>query len=78
MMFMIFLFVIKMVKISDCSCFLTFKLACEASVSVLFWSKGHAKNGASKRGGGGEERKEPKQTRESLRPKTIELSLNKM
>ena len=33
-------------------------LACEASVSVLFWSKGHAKNGASKRGGGGEERKE--------------------
>ena len=26
MMFMIFLFVIKMVKISDCSCFLTFKL----------------------------------------------------
>ena len=24
-------------------------LACEASVSVLFWSKGHAKNGASKR-----------------------------
>ena len=33
-------------------------LACEASVSVLFRSKGHAKNGASKRGGGGEERKE--------------------
>ena len=33
-------------------------IACEASVSVLFWSKGHAKNGASKRGGGGEERKE--------------------
>ena len=29
-------------------------LACEASVSVLFWSKGHAKNGASKRGGGGD------------------------
>ena len=25
-----------------------FTLACEASVSVLFWSKGHAKNGASK------------------------------
>ena len=34
------------------------RLACEASVSVLFRSKGHAKNGASKRGGGGEERKE--------------------
>ena len=34
------------------------RLACEASVSVLFRSKGRAKNGASKRGGGGEERKE--------------------
>ena len=33
-------------------------LACEASVSVLFRSKGRAKNGASKRGVGGEERKE--------------------
>ena len=33
-------------------------VACEASVSVLFRSKGHAKNRASKRGGGGEERKE--------------------
>ena len=33
-------------------------LACEASVSVLFRRKGHAKNGASKRGGGEEERKE--------------------
>ena len=33
-------------------------IACEASVSVLFRSKGRAKNGASKRGGGGEERKE--------------------
>ena len=33
-------------------------VACEASVSVLFRSKGHAKNGASKREGGGEERKE--------------------
>ena len=33
-------------------------LACEARVSVLFRSKGHAQNGASKRGGGGEERKE--------------------
>ena len=36
----------------------TGNVACEASVSVLFRSKGHAKNGASKRGGGGEERKE--------------------
>ena len=36
----------------------TLSVACEASVSVLFRSKGHAKNGASKRGGGGEERKE--------------------
>ena len=37
-------------------------LACVASVSVLFRSKGRAKNGASKRGGGGggggEEREE--------------------
>ena len=33
-------------------------LACEASVSVLFRSKGRAKNGASKRGGRGKERKE--------------------
>ena len=36
----------------------TFLIACEASVSVLFRSKGRAKNGASKRGGGGEERRE--------------------
>ena len=36
----------------------TVNIACEASVSVLFRSKGHVKNGASKRGGGGEERKE--------------------
>ena len=34
------------------------QLACEASVSVLFRSKGRAKNGASKQGVGGEERKE--------------------
>ena len=34
------------------------QLACVASVSVLFPSKDRAKNGASKRGGGGEERKE--------------------
>ena len=34
------------------------EVACEASVSVLFRRKGRAKNGASKRGGGGEERKE--------------------
>ena len=33
-------------------------LAYEANVSVLFRSKGRAKNGAGKRGGGGEERKE--------------------
>ena len=33
-------------------------IACVASVSVLFPSKDRAKNGASKRGGGGEERKE--------------------
>ena len=33
-------------------------LACVASVSVLFRSKGRTKNGASKRGRGGEERKE--------------------
>ena len=33
-------------------------VACVASVSVLFRSKGRAKNGASKRGRGGEERKE--------------------
>ena len=33
-------------------------IACEASVSVLFRSKRRAKNGASKRRGGGEERKE--------------------
>ena len=33
-------------------------IACVASVSVLFRSKGRAKNGASKRGGGGEETKE--------------------
>ena len=34
------------------------EVAWEASVSVLFRRKGRAKNGASKRGGGGEERKE--------------------
>ena len=33
-------------------------LACVASVSVLFPSKDRAKNGVSKREGGGEERKE--------------------
>ena len=33
-------------------------VACVASVSVLFPSKDRAKNGASKRGGGKEERKE--------------------
>ena len=33
-------------------------IACVASVSVLFPSKDRAKNGASKRGGCGEERKE--------------------
>ena len=34
------------------------QIACVASVSVLFPSKDRAKNGSSKRGGGGEERKE--------------------
>ena len=38
------------------------EVACEASVSVLFRSKGRAKNGASKRGGGGEERRKRLQT----------------
>ena len=42
------------------SCFLLTLLtvACVASVSVLFPSKDRAKNGVSKRGEGGEERKE--------------------